>query len=151
MSSLSTVLESCEGFYLILDTSVLMNIGSGRPSLENLCDATGTLPVLIIPRAVLAELENLTAESRPSTKLKAITALKVLRETKLCKVVFLNESISSHADDEVFLIAKKLASAKCRVAVATSDKALRRRCRMIGIPTVFLRETQLRFYSDYQF
>jgi len=142
-------LSSCEQLLLIVDTSVLMNIGSGRPSLENLCDATETIPLLIIPCRVHEELKRFASSTKPSLKTKATTALKVLERSRLCKVLILSECISEQADDEVFIIAKELAVKKCRVVVATSDKALRRRCNLAGIPTVFLRRSQLRFETDY--
>ncbi|MCE4614858.1 MAG: PIN domain-containing protein [Desulfurococcales archaeon] len=144
LDEFETLLVTGNELLVILDTSFLMAIGSGRPSLEKLLDIIEGNPVLIIPRTVLSELEKHSGNKRFSISSKASLALVILRKTQI-PVYVLGSSLSSHADDDIYLTVSMLKNTRFRLVVATVDKELRRRIKTLGVPVVYLRRTENRF------
>jgi rRNA-processing protein FCF1 len=144
IDKLETLLSTGNEFIVILDTSSLMAIGSGKPSLENLLEAIEGKPVLIIPKTVSIELEKHSGNARFSVSSKASLALTILKKIQI-GVYRLKQVYSNQADDDIYLIASKLRKGKHMIAVATLDRGLRKRIKALGIPVIYLRRTENRF------
>lgn len=142
------IIQKCsKGLLLVIvDTSVLMAIGTGRPSLESLLDVFEGKPVFLIPKPVLQELEKHLNNPRFSIRSKASVAKKVI-ERSSHEFYIVKRSTADNADDDIYRMALTLKRLGCKVVVATLDKGLRRRARDLGVATVFLRRTENRFES----
>jgi len=131
---------------LFLDTSALLAIGSGRPSLENLLETAEFKGIIVITDSVKRELEQLLQARGSSNSIKAKVALSLLESSET--VFYLVKPSNTHyssADDEIYMKALNLARRGYRIAVATLDKGLRRRLRQSGIAAIFLRRSENRF------
>ncbi|MCE4605803.1 MAG: PIN domain-containing protein, partial [Desulfurococcales archaeon] len=129
---------------VIIDTSLLMAVGSGRPSFESLLEMIEGKPILIVPETVMSELEKLCSDSRFSISSKASLALAILEKARV-PVYLLNTLRTGNADDDIYLIASNLKKLGFNLIVATVDRGLRQRIKTIGVPVVYLRRTESRF------
>jgi len=141
---IDTIVTENTEVLVIVDTSLLMAVGSGRPSFESLLEVIEGKPILIIPKTVVNELEKHYNNSRFSVSSKASLALAILEKTQV-SVYALNSSYSSNADDDIYLLASNLKNSGFNLIVATVDRELRQRIKAKGIPVVYLRRTENRF------
>jgi len=132
---------------LIVDTNFLMLIPQGVVTPTHILEALERSYEILIPETVIEELRFL-AEQAPQAKTRRLAArtLSMLERRVLDYQVLPAEG---KADDSIVMLAKRLASENRTVVVATNDRALRRRLRMLGIPTLYLRETESKLEVDW--
>jgi rRNA-processing protein FCF1 len=131
---------------VIIDTSVLMAIGTGRPSLESLLNVFDEKPVFLIPKPVLQELEKHLHNHRFSIRSKASVAKQIIEQSPH-EFYIIEDSKTGNADDVIYNLTLTMKRTGCKVAVATLDKNLRKRTKDLGAIPVFLRKTENRFES----
>jgi len=118
---------------------MLMMLASGLVAPSMIADAVGLRYELYTTDAVLGELEALArGHPRPSTRRLALAALSLARRLGVRAL----ETGLGDADDSLEAAARMLKASHRRVAVATSDRALRRRLRRLGVPTIYYRESE---------
>ncbi len=123
---------------VVLDSSFLIQLAAGLVAPSMLARAVGARMALAVPKAVMDELSRLAAgHPRPRTRRLAARALELAG--RLGATVTDDEG---EADDAVEALALRLKLEGRPVAVATSDRELRRRLRLHGIPTIYYRESE---------
>lgn len=117
------------GVRVLADTSFLMVPGSFKIDIfQELARVLETKFELVIPQPVVEELKRISVRGSPRERVSAKVALDLIRGIKVIPE-------QGHADDVIVRIAKRE-----NMVVATTDSALRRRLRKLGVPTIFLRE-----------
>ncbi len=129
-------LGGCDSIIIILDTSIALDIARGIIPLSSLGEVVIATYKLVTPRGVLEELSRIAGGKGLRARV-ARRALSILEEVG---VVVLDE-LPSNVDDAIMALALSL-KGKCRVIVATNDKALRRRLRDVGVPTMYYRKAR---------
>ena len=130
---------------VVVDTNFLMQMAEGLVAPSMLERVTGARARLVIPRAVLDELSRL-ASGHPKHRTRRLAARALELVGRLGLEVL---GGAGDADDAVESLALRFKSAGSIVAVATSDRELRRRLRMHGIPTIYYRESEGLLESDW--
>ncbi|MEB2836694.1 MAG: hypothetical protein GSR80_000644 [Desulfurococcales archaeon] len=144
-------MEACglgnrKGVVVILDSNTLMMMAGGLVAPSTIAEALEASYILVAPTAVKAELERLAAgHPRTATRRLAGTALRLAGSLGVRWL----EALSNDADDAIEELARALRGEGCRVIVATSDRALRRRLRRLGIPTLYYRESEGRLEAEW--
>jgi rRNA-processing protein FCF1 len=123
---------------VILDSNMLIYIVSGLVTVEEIVEAAGGPGAeLLTTSSVIEELRRLS-EGRGLTARRARAALELVERLGV-KVV---ETPERDADDSLEALAARERFGGSEVYVATSDRELRRRLRMRGIPTIYYRESR---------
>lgn len=113
---------------VVADTSFLMIPGMyGVDVIGELRRITEGRFVLLVPSAVVRELERIAERKTPKERAAARIAMKIVE--KFGKVV----EAEGRADDVILRLAEGR-------AVGTGDRELRRKLRKMGVPTIFLRQ-----------
>ncbi|MCE4610759.1 MAG: hypothetical protein F7B17_02165 [Desulfurococcales archaeon] len=124
---------------VILDSNTLIYIVSGLITLDAIVEAAGGPGLeLVTTDAVIDELKALAGESRG---LKARRARAALYLTEKIGVSIVKTGLKD-ADDSLEAAALRLKGEGAMVYVATSDRELRRRLRIHGLPTIYYRESK---------
>ncbi len=122
----------------LLDTNTLIYMAQGLIPPSTLLEEAG-YPQLATTSKVVEELEKLAILGKPSTRRAARAALSLLDRLG---VKVLEWGGSGDADDSLEAAALQLKHSGAQVVVATSDRALRSRLRLHGIPTLYYRESR---------
>ncbi|MCS7106868.1 MAG: hypothetical protein NZ902_02020 [Acidilobaceae archaeon] len=123
-------LGHCRGIVLLLDTNMILLLAGGEVSLARLEQVLEMPFVPLVPSSVMEELRSLSSRHEARVPRRALELVQVMG----AKVVETRGS----ADDSLVELAMNLKS-KCRVVVATSDRELRSRLKLMGIPTLYYR------------
>ena len=129
-------LGGCKGLVVILDTSIVLDIARGVIPLSSIGDVLSSSYKLVTLRGVLEELSRIAGGGGLRSRI-ARRALNLVEEVG---VVVLDEGVGG-VDDALVALALSL-KGKCRVIVATNDRALRRRLRREGVPTMYYRRAR---------
>lgn len=131
---------------VLLDSNTLIIMARGLIAPSMLEEAILAPVRLATTRRVVEELESLSrGHPRPSVRRAASAALGLLEKLG---VEVLDEA-GGDADDSLEAAALRLKASGARVYVATSDRALRRRLRLHGIPSVYYRESSGRLEAEW--
>lgn len=87
-------------------------------------------PVLLSPTHM--ELLKIAEKGSPKTRQQASLALKLAEK---CRMINVEQSVKETSDDVIVRVAKDW-----RCPVATNDRELRKRLRIISVPVIYLRE-----------
>ncbi|MEM1689560.1 MAG: hypothetical protein QXU01_03475 [Candidatus Hadarchaeales archaeon] len=113
---------------VVADTSFLMIPGMyGVNIIDELERVTEGKFVLLVPTAVVGELERIAEKKSAKERAAARIALEIVK--KWGKVI----KADGPADEVIIKLAAKR-------AVGTGDRELRKKLRRMGIPTIFLRQ-----------
>lgn len=113
---------------VVADTSFLMIPGMyGVNIIDELERVTEDKFVLLVPTAVVGELERIAEKKSAKERAAARIALEIVK--KWGKVI----KADGPADEVIIKLAAKR-------AVGTGDRELRKKLRRMGIPTIFLRQ-----------
>jgi len=113
---------------VVADTSFLMIPGMyGVNIIDELERVTEGKFVLLVPTAVVGELERIAEKKSAKERAAARIALEIVK--KWGKVI----KADGPADEVIIKLAAKR-------AVGTGDRGLRKKLRRMGIPTIFLRQ-----------
>ena len=124
---------------VLVDTNMLIMMAKGIVSTSHFDLTLDFRYKLVTTRAVIRELEKLaSAGGGKAVGRAASRALRLLDELGV-EVV---EALAEDADDSIEEAAFRLKSGGARVLVATSDRSLRRRLRLHGIPTLYYRRSK---------
>lgn len=132
---------------VVADTNFLMLIPQGLASPTLLLEALERSYEILVPSTVLEELRML-ASTAPLAKTRRLarSVLSMLESGRLqVRIV----EAEGDVDDSIVVVARRLASIGDPIVVATNDRALRRRLRMLGIPTLYYRESEGRLEVDW--
>lgn len=131
---------------VLIDSNTLILMAKGVIAPSMIEEAVQAPANLATTSAVVREIERL-AELHKGRALgrQARTALSLLDRLQIAII----ESSMKDADDSLEEAARMLRTSGDRVYVATSDRALRRRLRLAGIPTVYLRSSEGRLEADW--
>jgi len=132
---------------LIADTNFLMLIPQGAVTPTHILEALERSYEIIVPETVIEELRFL-AEQAPQAKTRRLAARTLLALERGVLDYRVLPAVGE-TDDSIVMLAKRLASEGRTVVVATNDKALRRRLRMLGVPTLYLRESESKLEVDW--
>ena len=132
---------------VVADTNFLMLIPQGLASPTLLLEALERSYEILVPSTVLEELRMLaSAAPLAKTRRLARSVLSMLESGRLqVRIV----EAEGDVDDSIVVVARRLSSSGDPVVVATNDRALRRRLRMLGIPTLYYRESEGRLEVDW--
>ncbi|MCE4602933.1 MAG: 30S processome protein Utp24 [Desulfurococcales archaeon] len=122
----------------LLDTNTLIYMAQGLIPPSTLLEEAG-YPRLATTSRVVEELEKISTLGKPSTSRAAKAALKLLHRLD---IEVLEWTGAGDADDSLEAVALQLKHSGVSVIVATSDKTLRSRLRLHGIPTLYYRESR---------
>jgi Uncharacterized proteins of PilT N-term./Vapc superfamily len=129
-------LGGCKGLVVVLDTSVVLDIARGVIPLSSIDDALLSSYKLVTLKGVLEELSRIASGGGLRSRI-ARRALNLVEEVG---VIVLDEA-TGRVDDALVSVALSL-KGRCRVIVATNDRALRRRLRRVGVPTMYYRRAR---------
>jgi rRNA-processing protein FCF1 len=87
-------------------------------------------PVLLSPTHM--ELLKIAEKGSPKTRQQASLALKLAEK---CRMINVEQSVKETSDDVIVRVAKDW-----RCPVATNDRELRKRLRIISVPVIYLRQ-----------
>ncbi len=128
---------------VIVDTNFLIMMAKGLIAPSMVSEVLEISYAFISPVAIKIELKRL-AEKSPKSSMRRL-AEKALEIAEKIGVEFLDGKYASmKADDAVQALALDLKSSRKYVLVATSDRELRRRLRILGIPSIYYRESEAR-------
>ncbi len=131
---------------VLLDSNTLILMARGVVAPSMIEEALLAPVRLATTRAVVEELRRLSQEHpRPSVRRAAATALQLLERLG----VEVLEEAGGDADDSLEAAALRLRGGGLRVYVATSDRALRRRLRLHGVPSLYYRESSGRLEAEW--
>jgi len=132
---------------VLLDSNTLILMARGLVAPSMIEEAVLAPVRLATTRAVVGELERLSrGHPRPSVRRAASTALGLLERLG---VEVLGGEGEGDADDSLEAEALRLRAEGARVYVATSDRALRRRLRLHGVPSIYYRESSGRLEAEW--
>ncbi len=120
---------------LLLDTNFLLMMARGLVAPSLIGDALKVSYTLATSSAVVEELERLASRGDLRAR-EASFALSLLERLGVMVI----RSAERSADKSLVDIATRLKGEGARVAVATSDRELRRRLREAGVATLYYRE-----------
>ncbi len=132
---------------VLLDSNTLILMARGLAAPSMIEEAVLAPVRLATTSTVVEELRRLAASSpRPSLRRAAAAALGLLDRLG---VEVIEASGGVDADDSLEAAALKLKARGARVYVATSDRILRRRLRLHGIPSIYYRESSGRLEVEW--
>ena len=132
---------------VLLDSNTLILMARGLAAPSMIEEAVLAPVRLATTSTVVEELRRLAASSpRPSLRRAAAAALGLLDRLG---VEVIEASGGVDADDSLEAAALKLKARVARVYVATSDRILRRRLRLHGIPSIYYRESSGRLEVEW--
>ena len=120
---------------LLLDTNFLLMMARGVIAPSSISEAVGVSYRLATSSAVVNELRRMAGGGDSLARLAAF-ALSLLERLNVSVL----ESSKADADSSLIELAMKLRAEGEPVAVATSDRELRRRLRERGVATLYYRE-----------
>jgi len=123
---------------VIVDTNTLIYIARGMISPSNIFQETG-YNVLATTSKVIDELKRLSSTGKPLEMRISRTALSLIDRLGVKVIEWRGYG---DADDSIESIAIELKYRGHIVFVATSDRELRNRLRLHGIPTLYYRESK---------
>lgn len=123
---------------MLLDANTIIYMAQGLIPPSTLLDEAGH-PRLATTSKVVEELERLAGSAKPSVARAARTGLRLLSRLGVEVIPWNGEG---DADDSIESIAIQLKASGARVVVATSDRSLRARLRLHGVPTLYYRESR---------
>ena len=124
---------------VLLDSNTLIYIISGLIALDDIVEAAGGPGIeLATTDAVVEELKAMAERGRGLRSRRARSALDLMERTRISVV----ETGLQDADDSLEAAALRLKGEGVIVYVATSDRELRRRLRIHGLPTIYYRESK---------
>lgn len=126
---------------VVLDSNMLMLMADGVAVLDHLREELETEPLFIVISPVIMELEKIARSSEGKLKRQATFAIELAR--RLCVIVDYPLKEGEGVDDGLIRYA-----IENEAIVATNDKELRSRLRMLGIPNAYLREESMRIKVD---
>jgi len=141
-------LGSCKRIIVLCDTNFLIQIAEGLVSPTMILEALESSYNLVIPVSVIRELELLHESSKMKTRREASRVLYIINNK--IKTIIIGSLKAENADDDLILLATQFKKKKCKVYIATSDRELRRRARMLGIPTLYYREGEGILEADWE-
>lgn len=132
---------------VLLDSNTLILMARGLAAPSMIEEAVLAPVRLATTSTVVEELRRLAASSpRPSLRRAAAAALCLLDRLG---VEVIEASGGVDADDSLEAAALKLKARGARIYVATSDRILRRRLRLHGIPSIYYRESSGRLEVEW--
>jgi len=123
---------------VIIDTNTLLYMAQGLIPPSTLLEEA-YYPKLVTTSRVIEELNLIIKNGRPSESKRAKTALGLLRRLGVEVIPWEGEG---DADDSIEWLATVMKHSGIKVMVATSDRELRDRLRMRGIPTIYYRRSR---------
>jgi len=117
----------------VLDTNMLMLAASGVPVLEHIEEELETKPEFIVLKPVYDELVRIAMRSGGIAAKRALFALKLVEQ--FCKIIDYTSKPGENVDDAIVNFALQN-----NAIVATNDRELRKRLRLLGIPEAYFRE-----------
>ncbi|MEB3774474.1 MAG: 30S processome protein Utp24 [Desulfurococcales archaeon] len=123
---------------VIIDTNTLLYMAQGLIPPSTLLEEA-YYPRLATTSRVIEELNYIIGKGRPLDAKRARTALGLIERLGVEVLPWDGEG---DADDSIEWVATTLKHAGHRVMVATSDRELRERLRMKGIPTIYYRRSR---------
>ncbi|MEN3000090.1 MAG: hypothetical protein ABDH61_05915 [Acidilobaceae archaeon] len=123
-------LGDCRSIVLLLDTNMLLLLASGNVSMTRLEQVLEMPFVALVTSSILEELRSLASRPEARAPRRALELVQSMGAKVL--------ETRGGADDSLVEISTRL-KGKCRVVVATSDRELRSRLRLLGIPTLYYR------------
>ncbi len=117
----------------MLDTNMLMLAASGVPVLEHIEEELETKPEFIVLKPVYDELVRIAMRSGGIAAKRALFALKLVEQ--FCKIIDYTSKPGENVDDAIVNFALQN-----NAIVATNDRELRKRLRLLGIPEAYFRE-----------
>jgi len=128
---------------LIADSNFLIMLANGTIAPSQIIEALESSYTLLVPKSVIEELRRV-ARSAPqaSTRRLASRALWLLESGKITYKLLEDAPPKGDIDDHLVELAAGLAREGSIVVVATSDRGLRRKLRMRGIPSLYYREDE---------
>jgi len=136
-----------ERIALIADTNFLMMVPQGLVTPTLILEALESSYRILVPTSVIEELRML-AEKAPAVKARRL-ASRTLHILERGLIDYEVVEAEGPADDAIVLLAEKLKAMGVPVIVATNDRSLRRRLRMIGVPTLYYRESSSKLEVDW--
>lgn len=121
---------------VVLDTNFIVLIGDKPDIINQIEEKLLVKPEFIVLNQVLEELISLTRSKAVGTARKAKFALELIKQFSTF-VKYADE----YKDADEAIINYALEN---KAIVATNDKELRRRLKMLGIPEIYLREESMR-------
>ena len=132
---------------VLLDSNTLIYIVSGLAAFDDIVEAAGGPGVeLATTDAVMEELKAIAEKGRGLKARRARSALDFAERMGVSVV----ETGLQDADDSLEAAALRLKGEGFIVYVATSDRELRRRLRIHGLPTIYYRESRGSVEADWE-
>lgn len=124
---------------VILDSNIIIMLGQGVITLSMFYDILEQKVELITTTSVIEELKKIASLNKDKKIYKEINfGLNLINVNKVPII----DTTEIDADDSIFHASLELKNRGEIVYVATNDKELRSRLRIIGIPTIYYRDSK---------
>jgi rRNA-processing protein FCF1 len=123
---------------VILDSNTIIMMGKGIITCSMLERLIERRFDLVTTSTVINELNNLSENNSKAISKAIKFALSLVKD----KLTIINTDNIADADDSIFYVAYSLRNNENDVYVVTSDKELRGRLRLIGVPTIYFRNSR---------
>jgi rRNA-processing protein FCF1 len=132
---------------VILDTNILMLMAKGVIAPTHFRESVQARLEFVTCEQVIAELGYLAKNAKSLITRKNARSSLQLIDTLHVRIV---KCPGEKADDALIMYAAMLKRSEHRVIVASNDKTLRRRARLLGIPTLYYRESERILELDWE-
>ncbi len=132
---------------VLVDSNTLMYVAAGLAPIDSIYEAIGYPSAeLATTGHVVDELRKISSRGAGLASKRARAALELIERLGL-KVI---DVPAYDADESLKAAALKLKEEGVIVYVATSDRELRRSLRMIGVPSIYYRESRGSFEAEWE-
>lgn len=139
--------EAIGRLLILLDTNMLIYMAQGLVAPSSFHDAVDMAFALATCSQVVEEL-RLLARSAPKASTRRLARRAEWLIEKL-RVSVVECPDAPEADDSLLLAARQCIASGGRAAIATGDRALRRRARQLGVPSIYYRESERRLEAEW--
>ncbi len=135
---------------VILDTNFLIYMAEGLIAPSQIINTLNRKYQLITLKNVIDELNMLSNQKRTKIRRLAEKSLELIEKLNIIILECINEDSSKYiVDDLILLAAKYLKNNGYTPIIATCDKSMRRRSRLLGIPTLYYRRSEKLLETDW--